>query len=330
MEAKDAEEKPVHWSKQKEQAAGYWHLRFLLALFRIFPVVFLRIIAFPVGLFYFFFSKRGRSESKRFLHKAAPFIENPGIAKKCLSGRGILRHIISFSLALVEKMQSWGRKFTLKDIHFQDDIGELAETLANGKGVFLIGSHLGNMELLRALVNNNVTNIDREIPITVIFDMNVNGHFSRLIKELNPDSAMDIISANEIGPHTAILLEDRIAEGGIVTITGDRTSASNPGKNHKIPFFGADAPFPSGPFYLAGLLNAPVYIVFALRRGDLSLKPVYDMHVHKVNLEAGSTRSGRAKYSAELASFFAALLESYCKKYPFQWYNFHDFWSEGV
>ena len=333
-------EKPVHWSKQKEQAAGYWHLKFLLTLFQIFPVIILRILAFPVGFFYFLFSKRGRNESKRFLHKAAPLIGNPKTAKKCLSRIGPLRHIISFSLALVEKLQSWGNKYSFNGIHFQNDTGELIKSLENNEGVFLIGSHLGNMELLRALANNNLTGVSRNVPVTAIYDIKVNKHFSRMIKELNPESVMDLIGTNEIGPQTAVLLEEKLASGGLISMSGDRTSANSFGKNIIIPFLGEDAPFPSGPFYLAVLLNAPVYFIFALRRGDLSLKPEYDMHVHKINLSEGAalnkseghsrSRKERASQSYELAKSFAALLESYCKKSPFQWYNFYDFWSEGV
>ena len=335
MKDNDTDGKPVHWSKQEEQASGYGLLKFVLTLFKIFPVVFLRILAFPICFFYFLFSKRGRTESSRFLHMAAPFVKDPQTAKKCLSRTGPLRHIISFSLALVEKLQSWGGKFALDGIHFMDDIDDLASNLENGKGVFIIASHMGNIELLRALVNDNVTNVERDVPLTVIFDMKVNANFSRMVMELNPDSAMDIIGADEIGPQTAILLEEKIAQGGIVTITGDRTTAGSMGKIITIPFLGADAPFPHGPFYLASLLNAPVYFVFSLRRGDLSIKPEYNMHVHKVSLSGGTygeprSRKERAKQSLDMASSFAAQLESHCKETPFQWYNFYDFWKEGV
>ena len=330
MSDNEGEGKPVHWSKQKEQVSGYWLLKFLLTLFQILPVVFLRVLAFPVGLFYFLFSKRGRNESRRFLRKAASFAEDPEIRKKCLSRLGPLRHIISFSLAVVEKLQSWGNKYSFSGIHFQNDTDELVKDLENEKGVFIIASHLGNMELLRALANNNLTGVSRNVPVTAIHDMKVNENFSRMIKELNPESVMDLISANEIGPDTAIRMEERLASGGIVTMTGDRTSSSGDGKNYRIPFLGEEAPFPSGPFYMAALLQAQVYFVFALRRGDLSLKPEYDMHVHKIDLQIGSTRKERTEFSSALARSFAAFLEGYCKESPFQWYNFYDFWSEGV
>ena len=326
---REPEEVPLHWSQHSEEAAGYWQLKFLFILFKIFPVIILRVIAFPVGFFYFLFSKRARAESGRFLHKAAPFIEDPCIAKKCLSRFGPLRHIISFSLAVVEKLQTWGNRFPLQNIHYQDDdIQELIRELENEKGVVLVFSHLGNAELLRGLLSFGRIRVSRKIPFTAILDMKVNAHFSRILKELNPQADMDVITADNIGPQTMVLLEEKIAAGGMIVFTGDRNSVD--GKNLMIPFLGKEAPFPSGIFYMTALINAPVFFVCALRRKELSLKPEYYMHVHKSPLSFDCSRKERHKRSSLLADSFAAFMENYCKEQPFQWYNFFDFWQEGA
>ena len=97
-----------------------------------------------------------------------------------------------------------------------------------------------------------------------------------------------------------------------------------------LPFLGKEAPFSSGVFYMAALMNAPVFFVFGLRRKTLSLKPQYDLHVHKSDLSFDCSRKQRFERSELLARSFAALLESHCKEQPFQWYNFYDFWSKEV
>ncbi|MCL1812413.1 MAG: hypothetical protein FWG29_02695 [Treponema sp.] len=322
---------PLHWSQHKEQTAGYWHLKFTLILFKLLPVIFLRIIAFPVGFFYFLFSKRGRTESKRFLDKVAPFVNSTETEKKCRSSFGPLRHIVSFSLALIEKLQSWDGRFSFKNIHFQnDDAEELARRLDEGKGAFLICSHLGNSELFRGLAIYKQTGVSRRVPVNSIINTQVTANFTRMLKELNPQSELGIINANEIGPDTAIFLEEKLAAGELVVIAGDRTSTNTTGKKHILPFLGEDAPFSFGAFYLAALLKAPVYFIFALRRGELSLKPEYDLYVHKSTLSLECTRKERILRSFELARSFAELLEGYCKERPFQWYNFYNFWQEGV
>ena len=324
------EEAPLHWSQHSEEAAGYWQLQFLLILFKIFPVVILRIIAFPVGFFYFLFSKRGRTESKRFLQKIAPLVDDSKTAKKCRSRFGPLRHIISFSLTIVEKLQAWGGRFPLKNIHFQndDDIKDLIQNLKDGKGVVLVFSHLGNAELQRCLLSLDQAVASRRIPLIAIMDFKATAHFNRVLQTLHPESDMDVIGAGDISPHTAILLEEKIAAGGMFVVAGDRTSVD--GKNHMIPFLGKAAPFSSGIFYMTALVNAPIYFVFCLRRKDLSIKPEYDMYVHKSPLSFDCPRKEKIRRSSLLADSFAAFLEGYCKKHPFQWYNFFDFWQEGA
>ena len=315
---------PLHWSRQGEQAGP---LKFLLLLFRCLPVIILRIIAFPVGFFYFLFSGRAKTESSRFLKKIAPLAEDPKISKKCLSFFGPLRHIISFSLAIVERIQSWGGKYYVKDVHLNnDDIGELKYLLESGQGAFLIFSHLGNAELLRGLLNMEKIGISRKIPVTAIMDMKVGPNFISIINELNPQSGMGVIDANGLGAHTAVLLEEKIASGGLVMATGDRTSIG--GKNIMLPFLGKQASFPSGIFYLAALMNAPIYFIFCLRRKALSLKPEYCMHVHRSRLSFDCPRKERLIRNSLLVESFSLLLEKYCKENPFQWYNFYDFWQE--
>ena len=326
----DAQNTNLHWSQQKEQAVGYWQIKLLLILFRLFPIIILRILAFPVGFFYFLFSKKARTESKRFLKKAAPFVNDPVMAKKCRSPLGPLRHIISFSLTVVGKIESWGGKLQLNKFTYQDgDIFGLRGDLESGKGVFLITSHLGTVELLRGLASFNRISVSLKVPFTAVLDTNVTRNFTRMMRELNPDF-VDIIGVNEIGPDTAILLEERLAAGGIVTIAADRTDANRAEKNLLIPFLGEEAPFSSGVFYMAALMKAPVYFMFAMRRGDLSIRPEYDVYVHKSTLPLECSRKERFQKSADLAAAFAALLESYCKERPFQWYNFYDFWSKEV
>jgi predicted LPLAT superfamily acyltransferase len=315
---------PRHWSEHKEQAVGYWQVRFLLCLFRLLPVHVLRFLAFPVGFFYYVFSKKGRDESRRYLKKAAAVK-----TKDKRTPRSSLRHILAFSITLVEKVESWGGKFFLDQVHFrEDDIRDLKNRLERGEGAFLICSHLGNAELLRALAGFNRTGVSREIPVTSVVEGSVTAYFNRMLRDLNPQSVLRTIDAQDFGPDTAVLLQDRLAEGELVVIAGDRTSINTRNKYFLFPFLGEDAPFAYGPFFLAALLKVPVYFVFALRRKDLSLKSEYDMMVRKSSVSFDCSRKERGDRIRELARSFAASLEEYCKQYPYQWYNFYDFWAK--
>jgi predicted LPLAT superfamily acyltransferase len=316
-----------HWSKRKEEAAGYWNVKLILILFRIFPVILMRIIAFPVGFFYYAFSKRARNDSHRYLDNVSASLAADG---KKFRGSA-LAHIIAFALSLIEKVESWGGKVPFKRVHFQhDDIDDLLSRLEKGDGCFLISSHLGNMELLRALAGFNRTGVSREIPVTTIEDLTVTAHFNRMLKELNPKTELRVISVHDIGPDTILLLQERLAAGELVVIAGDRTSGANRSKDFHFPFLGKEAPFAYGPFFLASLMDVPVYTVFALRQKDLSLSSHYDMHIHKSGISFSGKRSERTGRIEELALSFVRQLEGYCKEHPYQWYNFYDFWANEI
>jgi predicted LPLAT superfamily acyltransferase len=313
----------LHWSKKKEKASRYGPIKLLLIIFKFFPPIVLRLLAFPVGFFYFVFSSSARKDAARFLQRALP--------KGSYGPFGSpLKNIVSFSLALVEKMEAWGGKYPFKKLHFMNDgIKELIDNLEKKKGAVLICSHLGNAELLRGLANFNLTGVSGNVRVTSLVNVSVTENFNRMLEELNPDSKLRLVSVNEITPYTVIGLQEKLALGELVVIAGDRTSAASPDAVFMLPFLGEDAPFPRGVFILSSLLDAPVYTVFALRQGALSIKGEYGFYVHKNDIDFNCSRQERKARIHKLAFLFAERLEYYCKKYPHQWYNFYDFWSKG-
>jgi predicted LPLAT superfamily acyltransferase len=324
-----AEDTPIHWSEQKEQAAGYWHVKLLLIIFKICPVIVLRLLAFPVAFCYYIFSKRARDNSRFFLSRVAACLAAEGKPVPPQGPLGNLRHILAFSLSVVEKVESWGGKVELNRIHFQDDdLLDLRDRLNRGEGAVLICSHLGNIDLLRALASFNRTSLSREVPVNGIVDFNVTASFNRMLQELNPGVGVRMIGVNDIGPDTIILLQDRLAAGELVTIAGDRTSANTRNRRFSVPFLNENAPFTFGAFFMAAILDAPTYFVFAIRQKDISLSSHYDMHVHRSPVRFDCSRKEREARVEELARLFAGQLEYYCKQHPLQWYNFYDFWAE--
>jgi predicted LPLAT superfamily acyltransferase len=315
----------AHWSERKEQAAGYWHVKLILLVFKACPMFLMRLGAYPAAFLYFLFSKKTRDDSRRFLKRIA----------LCAAAEGevfpirIFRHILAFSLTVVEKVEAWGGKVMLDRVHFHDDdVGDLIAALERGEGALFICSHVGNAELLRGLANFNRTGVSRKVPVTSIVDFSVTAHFNRMLQELNPDSVLRVISANDVGPGTIITLQDRLAAGELVVIAGDRTSANSRDKYFLFPFLGEDAPFAYGPFFLASLLNVPTYFIFGIRRGDASLASRYDMYVIKSAVSFDCSRRERAGRIEALARSYAEKLEYYCKRHPYQWYNFYDFWAK--
>ena len=307
-----------HWTHQKEQGKD-WMRAITLFSIRKMPGMLVRIFAIPIGFFFWLASGSQRKAIKTYLKKVRP-------DRKPYT----LPLFLAFSITIIEKLESWAGKIQFGKIHFQqDDITAIWKELEEGKGALLICSHLGNMEMLRAIADYGEIGVSRKVPVISIVDFAVTAEFNHMIEETNGSSMHNIISADDIGPDTMMMLQEHVAKGGIVVIAGDRSSADTPDRNYDIDFLGSPAQFPQGPFIIASLLECPTYFVFAARQKPLSVSAEYNMHIHKTSVNFSGSRSEKKHQIQQMAEEFVRYLEKYCNKYPLQWYNFYEYWEKG-
>lgn len=324
--AEESGKESLHWSEEKEVVRSNRPLKLLCRMAKLFPFPLLVLLTFPVSLFYIVFSGRARRYTAAYQKQLAAFC--PAYRRTPLSG---LVQVYSFALCVVEKIVAWSGKMSLENIIFHDDdVPELKARLAEGQGAFLIGSHLGNMELLRCLATYQQTGVKKDVPVTAIMNMKSTAQFNKTLKELDPNSALHVMNATDISVDSIETLQDTIKAGGLVVMAADRTSPTAPGRTIPMPFLGRQAPFPYGAFLLAYLLGAPVYHVFALRKKTIMLHPAYDMFVTKSRVERPSSSRNKDSYIRGLCAEFAELLQERCTGSPAQWYNFYDFWAESA
>ena len=311
-----------HWSRQQEVTGSDVPIRILIFLVRILPFPVLSCMVPFVSFFYYISSPQVRKSAADYQRRLAAFSGG-----KALRRPHAYAQVTSFSLCLVEKLAAWSGKASLDDVIFHDDdVVDLKKRLSEGKGAMLISSHLGNMELLRCLASYGQTGVDRQVPVTVIMDVQMSQHFTGAINRMNSRYRLDILPASQIGVDSLERLQETLSAGGLVVIAGDRTSASDPGRSIRECFLGSDAPFPYGSFMLASLLNVPVYFVFSLREKGSFFRPRYNMFVTKSDIGFDCPRKERKARVESLCRQFAGLLEKHCLEYPYQWYNFFDFW----
>ncbi len=308
-----------HWSKQKEAGGGFWQFRLMLGIFRLLGPGFMAVLSRPVIFFFWLFSPGKRRYSREFLKRAG--VRRPRS----------LRHFQSFGTSLVDKMAGWAGILELDDLEIDSGSGYrmLLEDLKAGRGVLALCSHLGNIEMLRALGSLKMTSgeIFPDLRILSIVEFNGTGKFNEMLENIDGSSMEGIIPVSEIGPDTMIRLQEFVESGGMVVIAGDRTSATNDSKWIDQDFLGKNARFPYGVYYLADLLGAPVYTIFSLRQNDVSLKSRYRYIVNRAPVESGRGRQGRDKRIASLSGFFVERLEALARSNPYQWYNFYPFWG---
>lgn len=310
------------WADRKEVIATNKPLLLLLKLMKKLPASFVFILIFPISFFYFIFCKSVRGVCGEYQKRLKGY---SGSCKKLRVSS--YRQILSFTLCVMEKMEGWLGKFHYSAlITHDDDLDSLQEQLEQGKGALLIGSHLGNLELLRSLSSFGEDGVKREVPVIAIMEMKATEQFNNTLKVINPNAGFHVLDPNDIGPETIIRLQENIEKGGLVVITGDRTSARSRDRVVKSDFLGKEANFPYGVFVLASLLKAPTYYVFGLRTKTVTLRPVYNLFVEKSQVDFDCPRSERNARIEQLCKEFISRLEKYCVQFPYQWYNFYNFW----
>lgn len=309
------------WFNEKEVSNSTRPYRLTLWCLKHFPRWLVNFITYCAALYFFIFDKRCRRESFRYqkiLRDYSPTF------KKIRP----LRQVATFAITLVEKIDCWTNPVPLKNIHFNnDDVYPLIEQLNQNKGAFLIISHLGDFEILRSLANKSEIGVQRQnIPMLVFSDMDISSNFTQAMKKFSPNYTLNMINVNNISPATMEQIQDTIDKGGVVVCAGDRLSKNKNDRFVTQNFLGKSAPFSYGVYFLADLIGAPTYFVWGFRKGNLVSKRECEMVVKKARAQIGGSRKERDKRVESLCAEYVQNLEVLVQKYPYQWYNFFDFW----
>lgn len=311
-----------HWFELKEVGGSLWHFRFMLWITCHLPRRVVELCTAVICFFFWLGAAPVRSRSKAYLKRLY-----------ALQGQNVppfatYRHVLSFALSMIEKLLGWRGVIPLQDIETQgDDLDMLVEQLDRGEGAFLICSHLGNMEMLRSLTGYGKIHTHRQFTVHPVVDFSGTSKFNALLYELNPDLMKVVVDANKIGVDSALWMKEQIGQGNLVVIAGDRTSANSTDRNVSIDFLGERASFPEGAFTLASILNAPIYFSFAIRKRDFDIRSPYEMHIVRAKTSFDCPRKERPKRIEALVLEYVEILTKHCKRHPYQWYNFYNFWQ---
>jgi predicted LPLAT superfamily acyltransferase len=187
--------------------------------------------------------------------------------------------------------------------------------MARGRGVLLLGAHIGSFEVLRTLGEKRPG-----VRVTVVMDRLQTQQMNELLHALNPKIAANVIDAGGDPAELALAMHAAAQEGALIGLLADR---ARPGEAvHAAEFFGAAADFPTAPYLIASLLQLPVVLCFGLYRGGNR----YDLYFETFAEEIRLVRSERAAQLGAWAQRFASRLEHYTRLAPYNWFNLYDFW----
>lgn len=271
---------------------------------------FLALLA-PLMLYYYAVRGVARRASREYLARIFPGCRGPALA---VLG---YRHFLAFGACLLDKALVWSG-WLPERIEFRGIEPLWRRVHEEGRGALVLVSHLGNVEMLRALAR-----LHKGTPLTVLAHTRHAQKFASFLERISPGSQLNLLQVTEVGPATAVLLEQRVRAGHLVVLAADRVPVQG-SRVAAAPFLGGVADFPVGPHVLGALLGCPVWLVFCLRMADHHLVS-FEPFAERILLP----RADRERLLAESVARYAARLEHYCRMAPLQWFNFYPFWARA-
>lgn len=307
-----------HWAEMTERK-GLWGMRLMLALYQRCGRTPFMLLLWPVVAAYWLTGHAQRRASRQWLHRIRDYAHQQQVVLPLPLNS--YAHFLRFGQAMLDKTASWrGDLRWGREIDFAPGVREAIGPL-EGRGRLILASHLGDIEVCRALAQQ----IEGLVINALVFTGN-SRRFRQAVGALAPQAGINLMPVERIGPETAVLLQQKLAAGEWVAIVGDRTAVTAPREGTRrvtwSNFLGQPAPFPQGPFVLAAVLRCPVMLMFALReQGRLRLycEPFAD--------PLRLPRTGREAALQQVVDRYAARLAHHALKAPLDWFNFYDFWQ---
>jgi predicted LPLAT superfamily acyltransferase len=292
----------AEWVTHRERGS-VWLLRLMTAFSLTVGRRTGRVVLHVIAAYFFLFAPKARSASMEYLRR---------VLGRRPTMRDRFRQVMAFATTIHDRVYLLNDRFDLFDITVE---GEeiMREQVRAGNGGFLVGAHLGSFEVIRAIGRRQP---DLRVAM-VAYEANAR-KINTMMTAINPALAEGMVA---LGSAEAMLrVRGLLDEGAFVGMLADRTPGGE--ATQSLAFLGRAAKFPLGPMRLAALLQRRVFLMVGLYCGRYRV--VFDDI-------ADFSRVGRGEREAAIRAAvlrYAARLESYCREYPYNWFNFFDFWAE--
>jgi len=294
----------VAWTAAPERGSD-WTIRIMIWIARRLGWRVAQGLLHPITAYFLISSPRQRAASRLYLGRA---LGRPA------GLRDLWRLYFAFASTILDRV--WlvpgeTRGFTLEI----QGLEALRALIAQGRGCLLFGAHFGSFEALRAVA-------DAGSPVEVSVLMHeANARLKAIFDAMGgPGRAGAVIPLGE--PDSMLRVREALEAGGLVGLLADRHPRGE--RVRRVEFLGHPAALPTGPHLLAEVLGAPVMLAFGIWRGPRR----YEVRFEAFSPGEAGPRAGREQAVATSVARYAARLAAMCQEHPYNWFNFHDFWTE--
>lgn len=291
--------------QRKERGSIFW-LRVMCWLSLTLGRRLTRIVVHAIALYFVLAAPAARKASRGYL---ARVLERP------VTWLDLYRHIFSFASTIHDRFYLLNGQADLFNIQVSG-VEPIDDYHDHHSGLLLFGAHMGSFELL--LTHGKSHGFKTCV---AMYPENAR-QLNSMLETINPQALQGIISLGQF--NSMLTIHQKLEEGAFVGILADR--AIGPDQYISLPFLGALARFPTGPFRMAAMLKHPIYFMTGLYRGENH----YDVHFELVADFSESVAIGRDAAVRENLLKYVAALERHCRAAPYNWFNFYDFWESAA
>lgn len=307
-----------HQWESKPEKRGLLGMEILLFIRKYFGTYAFKAVLFLVVGCFWAFDSKARLASNNWFKAVNDYKSKRGLP--LVTKTSSLRHFYTFANAMYDKIAAWHGEIVLNGNAFMGDqnsleiFNELSSRPKDARGVVILCCHLGNMEVCRALANKNGNIVN-----ALMYTKN-SQRFKEIMDKYIKVDDLNIIEVDSIDAYSAMVLDDKVAQGQFIAIAADRVAVSNKEAVCHVPFMDKVAAIPQGPFILANVLKCDVYLLFSTKDQE-GIKIFFE----SFDMPAKLSRTNREAQLKELCLNYAQRLEYYAASYPEQWFNFYDY-----
>jgi KDO2-lipid IV(A) lauroyltransferase len=191
-------------------------------------------------------------------------------------------------------------------VHSVHGLEHLQAVLASPRGFVAATAHLGNWDLAGRLLSTYGRTLH------VLMAPEQDAALQSFLRQRGAQAGLRFVTTDH--PTVFVQLLTALRRGEVVAVQVDRATGHR--SDVLVPFCGVPAPFPLGPFKLAGAAQVPVLPCFCLMRPDQR----YDIFVDAAIVVARG-------HEERALQQMVGVLQRYVLMAPDQWCNFYDVWD---
>ncbi len=225
-----------------------------------------------------------------------------------LAACDVYRSFYHFGKAIIDRFAAFaGKSFEVQVVNralYYDRVHD-------EKGFIMLFSHIGNTEMAGYFLSTpdkrlHILAYGAESPVVM-------ANRAKVLERNN----IDMIPVYPNDMSHIYRISEVLQNGDILAFAADRRIGES---TIECTLLGRPARLPIGAFQICVAMKQPVLLVFVVKENHRSYR------VFCEQLEVKSTLPKHAQ-TQDLVNRFAASMEEMIEQYPYQWFNFYDFWA---